>query len=74
LKYKVEVDREGCTACGSCYNTDPTHFESTIEGKSKVVGGTSNGKSTGNFDDDKIGDAKVAADACPVKVITVTEI
>ena len=73
LKYKIEVDREKCIACGNCYSTDPTHFESTDEGKSKVVDGASNGKSTGSFDDDKIADAKVAADACPVQAITVTE-
>jgi ferredoxin len=53
---------------------DPTHYEGDADGKSKVVGGTSNGKSTGNFDDEKITDARGAEGACPVSVITVTEI
>ena len=69
MKYKIKVDRAICIACGVCYSTDPTHFESSDEGKSKVVGGTSNGDSLGSFDDDKIDDAKVAAAACPVSAI-----
>ncbi len=73
MKYQIEVDREKCIMCGNCYSTDSTHFESSDEGKSKVIRGTSNGKSTGSFDDDKIAEAKVAADACPVQAITVTE-
>jgi ferredoxin len=73
LKYRIEIDREGCIACATCYTIDPTHYESDEEGKSKVVGGTSNGKSVGNFDDDKITDARSAEGACPVSVITVSE-
>jgi ferredoxin len=73
LKYKIEIDREKCIACGTCYSIDSTHFESGDEDKSKVVGGASNAQSTGSFDDDKIADAKTAADSCPVQAITVTE-
>jgi len=73
LKYQIEVDREKCITCGNCYGTDPTHFESTDERKSKVVHGTSNGKSAGSFDDNRIADAKATAGACPVQAITVTE-
>lgn len=72
VKYTVEINREGCIACGTCYGLDPTHFESDAEGKSKVVGGTSNGKSTGSFEDEKMTEAQNAADSCPVSVITVT--
>ncbi len=73
MKYDVEVNRQGCIACGLCYATDPAHFESSDDGKSKVLGGTSNGESAGNFDDDKIEDAKASALACPVSVITVND-
>ena len=52
---------------------DPTHFESTEDGRSKVAGGTANGKSVGTIDDDKIGEAQAAADACPVSVIKVSK-
>jgi ferredoxin len=52
---------------------DPTHFENTEDGRSKIVGGTTNGKSTGTIDDDKIAEAQAAADSCPVSVITVTK-
>ncbi len=73
MKYTIEVNREGCIACASCYTLDSTHYESDSEGKSKVVGGSVNGKSTGTFDDEKMNDAQAAADACPVSVITLTK-
>jgi len=73
LKYQIEVNREDCIACSSCYTLDPGHFESTEDGRSKVIGGTVNGKSAGNVDDEKIEEAQAAADACPVSVITVTK-
>jgi ferredoxin len=38
-----------------------------------VIGGTTNGKSVGTFDDGRMAEAQAAADACPVSVITVTE-
>ncbi len=73
LKYVITVDRDGCIACATCYTIDPKHYESTSDGKSKVIGGTSNGKSTGEIEDDKIDDARAAETSCPVSVITVTE-
>jgi len=73
LTYKIEVDRDTCIACASCYTIDPVHFESDSEGKSKVVGGKSNGRSTGNFDDSKIAEAQAAEASCPVSAIKVTE-
>ena len=73
MKYKIEVNREDCIACSTCYGLDPKHFESDPEGKSKVVGGTGNGKSTGTFDDEKMSEAENAASSCPVSVITVTK-
>ncbi|MGB8779176.1 MAG: ferredoxin [Candidatus Bathyarchaeia archaeon] len=73
MTYKIEVDRDNCIACATCYTIDPAHFESDAEGKSKVVGGKSNGRSTGSFDDSKIADAQAAECSCPVSVIKVTE-
>ncbi len=74
MKYQVEVNREGCIRCGTCYGLDPAHFEPDSDGKSQVVKGTTNGKSVGTFSDDKMADAQAAADSCPVSVITVTEL
>ncbi len=73
MKYQIEVNREGCIACASCYTLDPGHFESSEDGRSKVIGGTVNGKSTGQIDDEKMTEAQAAADACPVSVITVSK-
>jgi ferredoxin len=74
LKYVIEIDRDGCIACATCYTIDSTHFESDAEGKSKVVGGQSNGKSTGSFEDKSIDEAQVAESSCPVSVIKVIKI
>lgn len=73
MKFQIEVNREECIACASCYTLDSDHFESDEEGKSKVRGGISNGKSTGSFDDNKMALAQEAESACPVSVIKVTK-
>jgi ferredoxin len=74
VKYKIEIEREGCIACGTCYSIDPTHFEPDDEGKSTVIGGeTDANTSLGVFDDEEIENAREAEDSCPVSIITVTE-
>ncbi len=73
MKYKIEIERGGCIACGSCYSVDPSHFEPDDEGKSTVSGGeTDANASSGVFDDDEIENARIAEDSCPVSIITVT--
>ena len=75
MKYKIEIERGGCIACGTCYSIDPEHFEPDEEGKSTVIGGeTDSDGSAGTFDDDNIENARSAEDSCPVSIITVTEI
>jgi len=74
LRFRITVDREGCIACTNCYTIDPDHFESDSEGKSKVKGGTSNGKSIGTFDDDKMSNSQEAELSCPVSVIKVEKL
>jgi len=75
VKYKIEIERGGCIACGACYSVDPYHFEPDEEGKSTVIGGeTDANASSGVFDDDEIEKAREAEDSCPVSIITVTEL
>jgi ferredoxin len=75
VKYRIEIDHEGCIACGVCYTLDTSHFESDKEGKSTVVGGeTERSKSSGTFEDDEIEMAREAEESCPVSVITVTKL
>ena len=71
--YSIEVDRENCIACSVCYGTDPNHFEGDSEGKSKILNGSTNGVSTGTFDDGLIDDARRAESSCPVTAITVKQ-
>ncbi len=71
MKYTVEVNRDECVACGSCYSTDSTHFVGDSEGKSVVVGGTKGNKSAGSFDDNLMIEARTAADGCCVGAISV---
>lgn len=73
MRFQIEVNREACIACGSCYTLDSDHFEGDYEGKSKVVGGVSNGKSSGDFNDDKMVLDQDAEAACPVSAIRVTK-
>ena len=74
MKYKIEIERGGCIACGSCYSIDPSHFEPDDEGKSTIVGGERDASgSSGVFDDEEIEDVRDAEDSCPVSIITVTE-
>ena len=74
MKYKIEIEREGCIACGTCYSLDPSHFEPDDEGKSTVIRGeTDDNASSGVFDDEEIENAREAEDSCPASVITVTE-
>jgi ferredoxin len=75
VKYKIEIERKGCIACGSCYSIDPYHFEPDEEGKSTVIGGENDDNaSSGVFDDDEIETAGEAEDSCPTSVITVSEL
>ncbi len=64
MKFRIEIDSEGCIACATCYTLDPNHFEADSEGKSKVVDDTSNGKSEGSFNDDKLKEAQEAELSC----------
>lgn len=73
-KYTIEVQKDQCTACGTCYSLDPDHYETDDEGYANVVGGESTDDlSKGSFDDGNLGDAQEAAESCPEQIITVTE-
>ena len=75
IKYKIEINREDCIACGTCYSLDKEHFESDEEGKGQVISGQTDEKtSTGIFTDNNIAQVKEAEDSCPVSVIMVTEL
>jgi ferredoxin len=74
-KYKIEINREECISCGTCYSIDTKHFESDEEGKAQVINGkTDENSSAGTFDDDEIEQAQEAEDSCPVSVITINKI
>ena len=75
MKYKIEIERGGCIACGACYSVDPSHFEPDDEGKSTVIWGETDASgSLGVFDDEEIENARSAEDSCPVSIITLTEL
>ena len=75
MKYKIEIERGGCIACGACYSVNPSHFEPDDEEKSSVVNGeTDSSLSSGVFDDDDFESVQEAEDSCPVSIITVTEL
>ena len=61
MEYEIKINRDECLVCGSCYSTDPKHFEAGEECRSQVVRGSTNGISVGSFNDDGIEDVKIAA-------------
>ncbi|MCW3997834.1 MAG: ferredoxin [Candidatus Bathyarchaeota archaeon] len=74
VEYKIEIERTLCIACGSCYSSDPVHFEPDQTTKSTVVGGIADeNSSAGTFNDEEIEAAKEAQDSCPASAIIVTE-
>lgn len=73
MKYEIKINRDECLVCGSCYSTDPKHFEAGEDGRSQVVGGSTNSTSVGNFNDDGIENVKIAASGCPVSAISISE-
>ena len=75
MRYKIEIERGGCIACGACYGIDPSHFEPDDDGKSTVIGGKNDDfGSLGIFEDDEIENSRSAEDSCPVSIITITEL
>ena len=71
-KYTIEIQRDQCTACGTCYSLDPDHFEGDDEGYATVIGGeTTEALSKGSFDDDMMDAAQDAAESCPEQIISV---
>ncbi|WP_455277439.1 ferredoxin [[Eubacterium] cellulosolvens] len=73
MKYEIKINRDECLVCGSCYSTDPKQFEAGEDGRSQVVGGSTNGTSVGIFNDNRIEDVKIAAGGCPVSTIRISE-
>ncbi len=72
----VVIDRAGCVACGTCWDTCPTFFEQNTEDTfSEVVTQYRKGDNIaeGDAPDDLSDCVLEAADNCPVQVITVGE-
>lgn len=73
MRHKIEVDRDVYTASATCYTIDPASFESNSEGESKVLGGTSKGRSAGSFGDDKMTGTETATNSRLVSVLRIGE-
>jgi ferredoxin len=74
MKYEIKINRNECLVCDSCYSTEPKHFEADEDGRSQVVGGSTNDTSVGSFNDDGIEDVKiVAGGARALSAISISE-
>ena len=75
VKYKVELNREDCIGCGTCYSGGGLHFEADEGGYSRIVGDETIGQYFFRiFDDENMELAKMTAKYCPVSAITVSEV
>ncbi len=63
MAYKVKVDEEKCTACGTCASIAPNTFELKDDGKAQVK------KQNGEDDDTLL----QAAQSCPSEAISVED-
>ncbi len=68
---KVQIDRNDCTSCGSCWELCPDFFEESPEDHfSRITEpNRAGGEAEGNVPEDLEGCAVEAADACPVQII-----
>ena len=71
-KFKVVLEREGCTACESCVGSCPDSFEMADDGWAHVKGSTRAG-SNDELKLDDLGCCKEAAEGCPVNFIKIFE-
>lgn len=72
LKFKVVIERDKCTSCGSCEEVCPELFELDKEGIAHIIGS----ERIENNDELKINEKKCcvdAAESCPVMIIHVYE-
>ncbi|HEX9021365.1 MAG TPA: ferredoxin [Nitrospirota bacterium] len=73
-KLKVNIDREGCISCESCWTVCPEFFEQNpTDSWSQVVAAyrTGGDPANGEAPEDLADKVKEAADSCPVQVIHV---
>jgi ferredoxin len=75
MTVRVEIDQEGCTQCGKCYNDEcPDVYKEGEDGTSEIVEQYRDGSSaTGKVPDELFDCANRGAEECPVTVITVTQ-
>ncbi len=71
----VEIDQEGCSQCGNCYQDEcPEVFMEGEDGTAEIVEKYRDGSSAkGKVSDEQLACVQRAAAACPVEVITFTQ-
>ena len=72
LTFKIVVERDGCTSCGSCEDLCPELFEPDAGSIAHIIGSPR----VGNNDELETDDEKCgvdAAESCPVMIIHVYE-
>ncbi len=65
-KYRIRVNKECCIGCAACVNAAPELFEMDEEYFSQPVQEI--------IDEEKLEEAKLAADSCPAECIKIEEI
>lgn len=73
-KFKIIYDRDACIGAAACAALDPIRFEMNADGKADLLKGTDDGKGIWTLEIDDLGEAKEAAESCPVNVIKIKDL
>lgn len=72
-EYQIRLDRDTCDGVFACLVRDD-RFEEAADGLATIQDADGGTELTARFADDRIGDARQAARACPVSAIDVTAV
>lgn len=73
-KFKIIYDRDACIGAAACAALDPKLFEMNTDGKADLIGGKEEKPGLFVLEIDDLGDAKDAAESCPVDVIKIKDL
>ncbi|MFH1589538.1 MAG: ferredoxin [archaeon] len=70
-KYQITYDRDGCIGAAACAALDPARWNMNSDGKADMIKAKEIKPGLWVLEVDDLGDAKDAAESCPVSVIKI---
>ncbi|MFH1770050.1 MAG: ferredoxin [archaeon] len=73
-KFKIIYDRDACIGAAACAALDPKLFKMNADGKADLIGGKEVKPGLFELEVNNLGEAKDAAQSCPVNVIKIKDL